>query len=257
MTELTILAICKAGCHGGSCSVPGTCDCFENWTGELCDACSAEWAGQDCSLGRPYHLSFGVDFMIPFSARCASGCINGDCLRPGDCICQEGFHGVLCDEGVEAGDGALGANMCKYADASSSCRLGWMRCDAHFSCPILLQALPTRPTALPATSSSALRNVIALDTLTLFASASAATAGRAQTVSRVCCSSRVHCQTHSHVAVCDPLCVNGLCSDTHECECFGTATGPTCATCIDGWTGETCTTRLFRLGLSSFLSFLL
>jgi hypothetical protein len=67
---------------------------------------------------------FSVKFASCAKARCAVGCQNGDCLRPGDCICQEGFHGALCDEPIEAGDSILGTNMCKYADASSSCRLG-------------------------------------------------------------------------------------------------------------------------------------
>jgi hypothetical protein len=44
-------AICREGCLGGSCSVPNTCDCFENWKGDVCNTCNEGWSGSQCSTG--------------------------------------------------------------------------------------------------------------------------------------------------------------------------------------------------------------
>jgi hypothetical protein len=117
-------AICKDKCHGvgGSCSVPGTCECFENWNGTLCSNCSDLWTGSVCSFG--WIRDLPSHFFSCELAKCAPGCINGDCRRPGDCICRKGFHGLLCNVAITNTTGTLGRNMCKYADASSSCRQG-------------------------------------------------------------------------------------------------------------------------------------
>ena len=106
-----------------------------------------------------------------------------------------------------------------------------------------LQDPPIRPTAQLDTSSSAPRSATELASPELSASGHAVMDGAERTASRVCdqfCCVASQCCA----AVCDPQCVNGQCLESHECSCYETATGPTCATCTDGWTGDSCTTRL-------------
>ena len=45
-------------------------------------------------------------------------------------------------------------------------------------------------------------------------------------------------------ASCTPDCVNGACVASNVCQCGPHATGPTCASCLTGWTGADCLTRL-------------
>ncbi len=60
-------AICSAGCHMGSCSVPDTCDCFPRWTGALCDQCAAGWStpAVNCTIGLEILCSATVLFRQP------------------------------------------------------------------------------------------------------------------------------------------------------------------------------------------------
>ena len=53
-------AICAAGCQGGTCSVPNTCDCFEQFQGALCTTCSSTWSGVNCATRLMIALVFGL-----------------------------------------------------------------------------------------------------------------------------------------------------------------------------------------------------
>ena len=46
-----LVAICAIGCleSHATCTVPGGCDCYQQYSGPLCDVCNSTWTGADCS----------------------------------------------------------------------------------------------------------------------------------------------------------------------------------------------------------------
>ena len=50
MDIFAIIAICAAGCLSGrgTCTIPGGCDCTQQWSGALCDVCNNGWTGVNC-----------------------------------------------------------------------------------------------------------------------------------------------------------------------------------------------------------------
>ena len=57
------------------------------------------------------------------------------------------------------------------------------------------------------------------------------------------CRSGLH-RAFSSSAPCKPGCLNGFCTLPNECICTGNWAGDLCNTCLPGWTGSTCDTRL-------------
>jgi hypothetical protein len=62
----------------------------------------------------------------PLIAICAAGCEAGTCARPGDCVCNRGFHGPLCTSTHIVSVANSGIGKCEFADAASECILGWL-----------------------------------------------------------------------------------------------------------------------------------
>mmetsp|Transcript_32770 Transcript_32770/g.45495 ORF Transcript_32770/g.45495 Transcript_32770/m.45495 type:complete len:528 (+) Transcript_32770:486-2069(+) len=87
--------VCLKPCNHGKCTQPDFCKCFDTWYGVYCDqqcehgsfmfaeqkcACEEGWFGKDCNR-----------------ALCTThGCLNGDCVRPDECMCYSGWGAVNC-----------------------------------------------------------------------------------------------------------------------------------------------------------------
>jgi hypothetical protein len=65
------------------------------------------------------------------TAICASGCEAGTCARPGDCVCNRGYHGPLCTSTHNVSVANSGIDKCDFADASSECILGLLASSFH------------------------------------------------------------------------------------------------------------------------------
>jgi hypothetical protein len=63
---------CKPSCVHGKCVAADQCECYDGWSGDL------------CNIGKKY------------SALCYN-CINGTCKRPDECECIDGWEGDNCN----------------------------------------------------------------------------------------------------------------------------------------------------------------
>ena len=80
---------CTPPCINGTCVSGNVCDCFEGWTGSI------------CNQGNLYYFvvfSYMVfDFHI--TAICIPQCGHGTCIQPDECACDPGWTGLRCNIG--------------------------------------------------------------------------------------------------------------------------------------------------------------
>ena len=90
-----LVAVCNPECiNGGSCDYPDECNCTEGWSGRLCDK-------RKYKLWKCMNTCWLDSLRItPHAAVCDPECSNhGDCVRPNECSCHDGWEGPTCDNG--------------------------------------------------------------------------------------------------------------------------------------------------------------
>jgi len=134
---------CKPNYHGRDCSIYATCpnDCNGNgkcmWDEiervSFC-ACNTLFDGKSCEVKRgvgwfdqfneyqyrcvePY---YGVNCT---NKKCVGECVNGQCSNKGECVCQAGFKGTLCDQYV-CPNGCSGGGDCDLKSGMCRCHYG-------------------------------------------------------------------------------------------------------------------------------------
>jgi hypothetical protein len=102
------------------------------------------------SLGCNQHLKMKIKSIVVrsgssdnfFVAICAVGCVNGECNNPGECYCNAGYSGPLCNVANNADlSQTRGVRACVYSNVTSSCKVanGTLRND----CPVGYSVLDT------------------------------------------------------------------------------------------------------------------
>ena len=85
---LLIESNCTPPCINGNCVSDNVCDCFEGWTGDLCNQ------GNFIAL-----LYLAIIFYYHITAVCIPQCGHGTCIQPDVCTCDPGWTGLRCTVG--------------------------------------------------------------------------------------------------------------------------------------------------------------
>ena len=123
-------AVCATSCLADRayCTIPGGCDCNQQWDGTLCDGCSIGFTGADCSnrlfIAKQW-TRFKTHLLLP-AATCLSGC-GGSCYLPGECYCNFGYSGPYCNISTPLSkkrNTYSGLGVCTFTDVNVLCLKG-------------------------------------------------------------------------------------------------------------------------------------
>ena len=99
-----------------------------------------------CSWMYPRFISRALNLKglshLEFIAICAIGCVNGGCYNPGECFCNAGYSGALCNVANNVNLALTrGVSACFFNNVTSTCKVanGTLRYD----CPSGYSVLDT------------------------------------------------------------------------------------------------------------------
>ena len=88
-------ATCIYPCANGICENPNECKCAKGWSGYLCDR--RKWEVCTCT-----YMLESLKSCCNYAAVCDPSCgRHGNCVRPDECACHNGWEGDVCDKGKQ------------------------------------------------------------------------------------------------------------------------------------------------------------